>query len=222
MAAPTARFKSADGIPLTADYVAPRKGLPAFILLHGVAAGRGEWEPLVAKLTEKGHGSLSLDFRGHGDSGGPRFDTFTTTKSWLKLERDIGAAIGFLNSKGVARSRIGLVGASIGANLAARAAAIEKGLACVALLSPGLEYRGVGVDEPVLALERPMFAAAAPTDRYALETVEYLKHLQPGATFVRAASGHGAQMLADAEFTTRLLAWMDASCRKPAGTAASP
>lgn len=221
-AAPNATFKSSDGVPLAADYVAPKKGKPVIILLHGVAAARSEWNPLVDKLTKQGIGSLALDFRGHGDSGGPRFDGFKTTESWTKLEVDIRAAVSYVAGKGVPKSRTGLLGASIGANLAARAAAADKGLACVALLSPGLEYRGIGVDDAATRIKRPILVAASASDRYAFETVQYLRNALQGAVHLQATAGHGAQMLADAEFTAKLLTWLAESCRKPARRPASP
>ncbi|MBI4348393.1 MAG: alpha/beta fold hydrolase [Elusimicrobia bacterium] len=209
-------------MPLAAGWVAPKKGRPVVILLHGVAAARSEWNPLIDRLTEAGIGSLALDFRGHGESGGPRFDRFKTTESWLRLEADIRAAVSYVAGKGVPKSRLGLLGASIGANLAARAAAADPGLACVALLSPGLEYRGIGVDEAAVKIKRPILIAASSGDRYAFETVQYLRRALPGAASLQAQAGHGAQMLADGEFTAKLLTWLGESCRKTARTPASP
>lgn len=214
------QFKASDdGVAIAAEFIAPRDGKPTFVLLHGVAAGRGEWAPLAAKLAERGYGSLAVDFRGHGGSGGPSFKAFRTSDAWLMLERDIRGALAYLDGRGIPRQRQGLAGASIGANLAARVAAAEPKLACVALLSPGIQYQGIGFDQAAARILAPLAVAAAPTDRYAYETLQFLRGLLPRATFLPAAKGHGAQMLADGGFTRRLLAWMDEKCvRRPASS----
>lgn len=214
------RFSAADGVPLAADLVKPKAGRPAAVLLHGVAAGRGEWWRLRDALYAQGIGSLALDFRGHGSSGGKRFDQFRTKEDWAGLELDIDAAVKFLADGGVPAGRVSLVGGSLGANLAARAAGRNSRLKCLALLSPGIEYRGIGLEEPLKDRQGPLFVAASPSDRYAWETFQYLHGKVPAATvFDQAAQGHGAQLLDDADFLGRLAAWLSGSC---AGTKATP
>lgn len=221
VAAPV-RFKSLDGVELVADYLAPKKGRPALVLLHGVAAGRGEWSGLAGRLAKKGYGSLAVDFRGHGESGGPGFATFRGAKDWAALEQDVRAAVRFLAGRGVPRARAGLLGASLGANLAARAAAKEGELACVLLLSPGIEYQGVEVEEAALKVSRPLLLAASPGDRYAFETVRYLRPRLPAAAVLQASGGHGAQMLGDETFAGGLLSWVEERCSGNGAVAPSP
>ena len=212
-AAKLVRFKAADGTPLAADYRPPARGRPVLVLLHGVAAGRGEWAPLAEALAKEGYGSLALDFRGHGESGGPGYATFASPEAWAALEGDIRAALRFLASRGVPTRRVGLVGASIGANLAAKAASKEPALPCLALLSPGIEYHGVGIDEDVARFTRPVFFAASPGDRYAFESAAFLRTRVPGgrAAYFQAPEGHGAQMLAHG-LIPPLLEWIKSSC----------
>lgn len=215
-----ARFKTSDGVALVGEYLKPKPGKPTAILLHGVAAGRQEWWRLAAALHEKGIGSLALDFRGHGLSGGPRFETFKTEAHWAALEKDIVAAVRHV---GPAKP-IALVGASLGANLAAKAAAKDARVRCLALLSPGIEYRGVGLEGPLKGYERPLLIAASPPDRYAFETLRFLRgRLPESATVLQASSGHGAQMLEEPEFLERLAGWIATSCsRSPSGRLPKP
>lgn len=224
------RFNAGDGTPLAADFVKPKAGRPAVVLLHGVAAGRGEWWRLRDALHAKGIGSLALDFRGHGSSGGKRFDQFRTKEDWAGLELDIDAAVKFLADSGVSAGRVSLVGGSLGANLAARAGARLARLKCLVLLSPGIEYRGVGLEEPLKERKGPLFVAASPSDGYAWETFRHLHGKVPAATvFDQAPQGHGAQLLDDADFLGRLAAWLSGACAgeakatpKPSPKASSP
>ncbi|MBI4422332.1 MAG: alpha/beta fold hydrolase [Elusimicrobia bacterium] len=206
------RFKAADGTPLVADYVAPKPGKPTLVLLHGVAAWRGEWRRLSAALAERGVGSLALDFRGHGESGGPKNETFRTTEAWVLLERDVEAALRFAGAQGRKPAPAGLVGASMGANLAARVAARQPRVPCLALLSSGIEYRGVGIEDALDRFVRPLWVASSPPDRYAHETAQFLRGLVPKAAFASAPGGHGAQMLEDPALLDRLTAWLEAAC----------
>ena len=36
-------------------------------------------------LAERGWGSLALDARGHGESGGPRYTTFRSPEDWARI-----------------------------------------------------------------------------------------------------------------------------------------
>lgn len=113
-----------------------------FVLLHGLGAGRGEWKRFRSTLSARGYGSLALDARGHGGSGGPGYRTFRSSAAWIRIERDLEAAFAYLGRKNIADERIILIGASIGANLALRASVRRSSSPFVVLLSPGYDYRG--------------------------------------------------------------------------------
>jgi len=189
-------FKSSDGIALSAAYRAPAKGKPVFVLLHGLGAGRGEWADFSELLAERGYGSLALDARGHGRSGGPRFETFRTTEAWEKLELDLEAALAWLRLRKVPASRTVLGGASIGANLALRVAARHPDVRCALLLSPGLAYQGVAIEGALTSFRGTLLLAAAPDDPYAFRTVEWAAERTQGSgsRFLQAATGHGVRM----------------------------
>lgn len=205
--AKTVRFPTADGWTLEADYAAARKGRPVVVLVHGVAAGRGEWEAFASTLQARGYGTLALDLRGHGGSAGKGdFRSFDATGEWPKMTADVEAAERWLGAAGVPRKRVILVGASIGANLCARAYTHAKDLRGLVLLSPGVDYRGATL--PRFDASRAA-AAAAPDDGYAYATVRKAASLLPRLRVLEAKSGHGAQMLADPAFVRRLLAFLD-------------
>ncbi len=173
------------------------------VLAHGVAASKEEWGGLTAKLWGRGFGTLAVDLRGHGGSqSGPRghetFENFDARGEWPRAQQDLVAAAKWLRARGVAPARVGFVGGSVGANLASQAAK-PAGAHWVVLLSPGFDYRGVGLAD-LSGLD--VCVAASAQDPYAFQTATALA---TSATFLQAPHGHGAQMLEDADFTQRLL-----------------
>ncbi|MBI5242312.1 MAG: alpha/beta fold hydrolase [Elusimicrobia bacterium] len=218
------RFISTDGVHIAADYLRPRGGKPVLVMLHGLGAGRREWDPLVAELRKLGYGALQFDARGHGESGGPSYKTFQRPEDWEAIGRDIAAALAFLKSRGFPPERSGLAGASIGANLMLRSAAKEPRIPFVILLSPGMDYQGVRMKADFKRFDRPALLAGAADDAYALRTC---RELAPAARheasrFARAASGHGAQMFSgelNRPFVKELLRWLSERAAAPAAPA---
>ena len=207
-AAAAVSFQTPDGWTIAARYRAPRSGRPVVIMVHGVAAGKDEWDPLAARLQARGIGSLALDLRGHGESaagpgGRSGFADFDASGEWPKAAADIAAASEFLKRQGIAPRRVAYAGASIGANLAALARPRPRFLV---LLSPGADYRGVVLTQPPPGLS--VLVAAAPPDGYAFQTASAYTEAFPAARFLRAKAGHGAQMFADPAFLDALTDWI--------------
>lgn len=204
------RFSTPDGFKLTADFVPPQKGKIAIVFLHGLGAGRGEWRRFASTASDKGFGTLAVDFRGHGESESPSYTTFRTPDAWARLVKDVDGAMRFLEREGIPARRVCLVGASIGANLALKAAAKDGRVACLALLSPGMDYQGVRIEDDVTRFKQPMFLAASRMDPYSFDTLETLRgrvKKGKGAVFAQASQGHGAEML-DSELGSELVAWL--------------
>ncbi len=120
-------------------YWEPPKPLSrAVLLVHMLGRRKEDWISLATRLRQAGYGVLAIDLREQGRTGAP------------ELLADLRAGFDFLRAeKKVDAARIGLVGASIGANAALNLAAQEPLVRLTALLSPGLNYRGV-TTEPAL------------------------------------------------------------------------
>jgi hypothetical protein len=73
------------------------------------------------------------------------------------------------------------------------------------LLSPGGDYRGVGVAD---LTGRKAAVCASPQDAYAFQTAMMLALQSRGPVFLQAKAGHGAQLLDDPEFLAKLLDWI--------------
>lgn len=208
-------FETGDGLRLEADYLPARGGKPVLVLLHGVGASRREWDPFVDRLAKNGFGALQVDARGHGGSGGPRSESFRSEADWRALGADLDAALLWLKAQGVPEEKTAFMGASIGANHALLAAARHPKTPFAVLLSPGLDYRGVRVEEAYRAFERPLFVAAAPNDPYSMGSCRALAAGDGGkpraARFVAGGSGHGAGLLSgevNRPFVEELLRWL--------------
>ena len=96
-------LKSADGTRLKGSYFAAAKPGPGAILYHQSNRTRESWASVAAQLAAAGINVLTVDSRGHGQSGG---------KSDKGRRDDVDAAFQFLISQpGVNREVIGMGGA---------------------------------------------------------------------------------------------------------------
>jgi hypothetical protein len=101
-------FRTADGVPLSAWYVPPRNGT-AVVLLPGAGSSRTAVLGQAAVLAQHGYGTLLVDTRGHGLSGGLAMDF-----GWWG-GRDITAAVSYLTRQpGVQPGKVAVLGLSMG------------------------------------------------------------------------------------------------------------
>lgn len=123
------------------------------ILIHMMPATKESWEYFAGRLVESGYSSIAFDLRGHGESeGGPDgYKRFSDADHQAGI-RDVESAWEFLKSKGATPENTCLVGASIGANLALQFLSENPEFKKAALLSAGLDYRGIKTLELVKKL----------------------------------------------------------------------
>ena len=183
---------TSDGVSIKGTYYRPAAtDAPGVVLLHMLGRKRGDWDAFARQLQDAGYSVLAIDLRGHGESGGKR--------EWGKMTMDAAAATDFLRARPeVDPERIVIIGASIGANIAINYGAEDPDVVGVALLSPGLDYRGVKTAEAVKAYgDRPLFIAASSEDKYAAESSRTLDGLAQGPhqLLILKNQGHGTQML---------------------------
>jgi pimeloyl-ACP methyl ester carboxylesterase len=109
---PTSRFVEVNGLRLhLLDW--GHRGAPALLLLHGGTAHAHWWDWFAPAMSERFH-VLALDLRGHGDSAWARPPAY-------EIE-DYVADVAALGD-GLGRSRIVVIGHSLGGTIAAAAAA---------------------------------------------------------------------------------------------------
>jgi uncharacterized protein len=129
-------FRTGDGVTLHGWYV-PGRRAAAVALAHGSHGSREAVEAHLRLLARLGYGVLSFDARGHGESGGE-----PNALGWLG-DRDVDAAVRFLRGRaGVDASRVGVVGVSMGAEEALRAASISRGVRAIVADGAGASTTG--------------------------------------------------------------------------------
>lgn len=166
-----------DGTKLRATFFAAGKPGPGVILLHMCNTTRKSWEPVAVGLSQKGINALTIDNRGFGESGGPRFD-ISSPEIMKELNEkwpsDFDAAYQFLITQpGVDKSRIAAGGGSCGVENAMKLAERHPYITALVLLAGGTDLAGINfiADHP----ERPIFTAAAADDEYNPATLELMR-----------------------------------------------
>ena len=200
-------LRAADGTPLAgALYEPAHRPARAVVLLHMLTRSRRDWDPTAERLRHAGFVVLSLDFRGHGDSSGS-----TGSGRLDVLVQDVQAAVAYVKSRpGVIGDRIGLAGASLGASLAAIAAASDPSVQSLALLSPALDYRGLRCEAAMRKYgQRSALLVAATGDPYAVRSVKQLATAGPNRhVLMTDVNGHGTVLLSrDPPLVDHLVDW---------------
>ena len=126
------------------------------------------------------------------------------------LQRDVQAAVAFLKSRNdVMTGRIGVAGASLGANLAVLVAAADPSIRSLALLSPTGDYRGLRIEAALRKVNRPVLPVAGSDDAYALRSAVSLAATGSGReTLTLPAAGHGTDdVVRQPDLEGRLVDW---------------
>jgi len=173
---------TSDGFTVAAYFYASKaKNAPGVILLHQRGADKDSWKDLAPKLVEEGFAAIAIDLRGHGETVDPqgRRPSLGSLKEadYAKMALDVAAAHDYLDKQpNVNGNRIGIVGASIGANLGIIYAAGDRRVRTVVALSPGLNYFGL---KPLDYLDgydaRALYLIASKGDEYSDSSCETIK-----------------------------------------------
>jgi dienelactone hydrolase len=191
-------FRSEDGATLSAAYYEPsRRPAPGIVLLHMARRSHADWDAAASQLADAGFAVVALDYR--SDELGA-------------YAIDVRAAKAFLRERSeVMPGSIGLAGASISANLAVLDAADDPGVMSIALLSPGLDYKGLRTEAAMKKYgARPALLAGSTKDPYAARSIRHLTTIGPGLREVRLtdAVAHGTVLLSrDPDLIPALVDW---------------
>jgi len=192
-------FRAEDGAILTGAYYEPSQGpAPGIVLLHMLRRSHADWDAVASELSDAGFAVVALDYRGGDELGAYALDV-RAAKAFLRERSD------------VIPGRIGLAGASVGANLAVLDAASDPGVRSIALLSPGIDYKGLRTEAAMKKFgARPALLAGSTKDPYAARTIRHLTTIGPGVREVRFtdAVAHGTVLLSrDPELIPALVDW---------------
>jgi dienelactone hydrolase len=168
-----------DGTKLRATFFAAAKPGPGVLLLHMCNTTRKSWEPVAVGLSEAGINALTIDNRGFGESGGPRFEGGSPQvlkELGEKWPADFDAAYKFLLAQpGVDKGRIAAGGGSCGVDNAIKLAERHPDIEALVLLAGSTDIAGFNfiAHKP----ELPIFTAAAADDEYNSSTLQLMRWL---------------------------------------------
>ena len=204
----TVTMRTEDGVTLFGSFFAPGKPGPGVILLHMQTRSREDWNALGSRLADSGFAALAIDLRGHGASDPPP----AGAQDPARMQLDVKAARGWLAARADVRpGSIGIVGASIGANLAILYAAGDPSVRSLALLSAGLDYRGLKTEAAMGRIgKRAALLVASDGDAYAASSARKLSQVEGGTRELQmlGGSGHGTAMLTrQPELIAALVDW---------------
>ena len=203
-------LRTDDGTTLAATWYEPSsRPAPAVILVHMLHRSKRDWDALGHRLAGEGIGALAIDLRGHGESQRYAMPDGAAETGYAPLALDVKAGRRFLASRSdVQQTRIGIVGASLGASVAAHAASADATFASIALLSPSLDYRGLRIEQALKKVAgRPVLLVAGSDDPYAARSVRELRKAGGGIreVLLLEQAGHGTTMLVRDENLARTL-----------------
>ena len=214
-------FETTDGFEISGDIEFPEyssRPRPAVIFIHQGGSDKTEWmqTDLYKCVVDKGMVAFSYDVRGHGQSEG-RFnrELFDDPD---RAPKDLKAALHFLASQdNIDTNRIGIVGSSIGANLAMVGVShpefnVQTAVAISGKTSAWLNLAGTA--EP---LEQPKSVyLIAGEDEQGGKRGEWAKEMYDMASdpkkleIVSGSGAHGTKLFKDApKLQTRICKWLE-------------
>jgi dienelactone hydrolase len=204
-------FTARDGAQVSGVLHVPEKTpAPGVVLLPMLGRTHRDWDQAAARFVEAGFAVLAVDFRHTAPADPDAADSVRSPHAALVLDAE--AARAYLAARPeVNPARIGMAGASLGANVAVLAAANDSSVRSLALLSVSLDYRGLKLEQALKTFaSRPALLVASSEDPFALRSARQAVTMGDGARELRVLSGagHGAVMLArDPDLATALVDW---------------
>lgn len=180
---------TSDNVNIASTFYPGSDNSKGVILLHMLSRDRKDWDVFAKKLSDAGFSVIAIDLRGHGDSD-YSFKMFSPDE-FNDMTKDVSAAFTYLGNKGI--TRVAVVGASIGANVALKYLALNDQVRTGILLSPGLDYRGVSIEN--INVNQPVLIVAAEDDAYSLKSSEQIAAGFNGELRTYEKAGHGTNML---------------------------
>jgi dienelactone hydrolase len=215
-----------DGTKLKATYYSAGKPGPGVLLFHQCNRDRTMWRDVAAKLAAEGLNVLTMDFRGFGESGGPRANEVPQQEAQRIVTElwpgDVDAAYKYLTSQsGVKKDLIGAGGASCGVNQSVQLARRHPEVKSLVLLSGGTTPDGRTFLKT--AKDVPLFGSGSDDDNGVVEIMEWMLATSPnqGNKFQRyATGGHGVEMFAPhPELIDMIAKWYEQTLLKTPGRA---
>ncbi len=212
-------YHAEDGLRIVADFYAPLEGepAPAVLLLHQFNGSRAQWAELVPDILQWGYAVLAPDLHGFGEStvilrDGSEEDYELTDLDDMLL--DVAAAIEYLKTRSeVDAEAIGVVGASVGGNLAYVASGAFPEVKSAVSMSPNASPSGdalLGRDVPGFSPHSVLFMS----DEAEASDAQALADNVADPVDIRIYEGktaHGVQLLDSPQAVQDIQDWLAAN-----------
>lgn len=202
----TVSFRAVDGRTISGLLMeAGSRPAPAVVLVPMLGRPKDDWQAVAQRLADANITALAIDL--------PGMNLPADSAALVGWHQDIRDAVGYLagGPADVRADAIGVAGASLGANLAAVAAAADPTIRSIALVSPSLDYRGVRIETALRQYGgRAALLVASLQDPYAARSVRELAQDPPGPRQMRWSGvlGHGTVLLSrDPDLVRGLVEW---------------
>jgi len=212
------QFQTEDGWTIHGTFYKGDPSKPLLILVHGLNEDRNAYGSFVPELRAKGYNILAFDSRGHGQSvvykGTTKRWTAFTDLDFKDMVNDIYSAKAWAMSSYATAPKVGIIGASIGANEALTyfcQTDAQDDIALV-LLAPGENYRGYYSAPAISALNAQgatahiFFGAAEDDQGGSAAAARSLNASYNGPKQLEIMSGgrHGTQLLTDPPYRVKI------------------
>lgn len=158
-----------DGWTLAGRYLAAQPEHRTVVLLHDLGKSKEAFSTFEQALAQAGFGYLAIDLRGFGQSTGiaqaSSFAREGVDNPFNKMTRDVDSAIEFLRKQGVTEDQICILGAGLGANVAAKSTTFWPNISAVALISPSANVRDVLAIAAMRLYKNNVLIAAGAADK---------------------------------------------------------
>jgi len=194
-------FTTKDGITIVGNYYQNKDAKFAGILIHQRPLTKESFDNFAKFLTKEGYSVLAIDLRGHGESvnsvkGKLDYEKFQEEEEKMSIN-DLTSASLFLEKNGYPKNKQFLVGSSIGANLSFQFLSENQDVKAAVLFSPGLNYRGVILENfKKDFLGDKILTIASKDDPSSYLALTKIKEWYPSSTvFEFQTGGHGIGLL---------------------------
>ena len=204
------KFTTDDGWTIAGTFYKGHKN-DTILLLHMLGRDRRDLDRLAKEINLRGYPVLTIDLRGHGEStqfsNTQRKYSAFTQDDFRSMPKDVEAAKSFIQEQNKTMSAI--VGASIGANTALNYAATDKSIKTVVLISPGLDYRGLGIMEAAKIYDGSALTIASKEDVYSADSSKKINDALTGKKDLNILTGgaHGTDILST-EINNEVVSWI--------------
>lgn len=205
LAATDIKLTTSDGKALHAVSQVSAGAKRGVVFVHQEGRTAEDWRFLIDRVGKSQLTAVAPDLRGHGGSAATLTDA-----DYPKMIEDVRASAAWLRKQGV--TEVTCVGASLGANLCAQAAASDPAMVNLVLLSAGMNIKGVTAGDAVQRYgDRPVLIVASNDDPQSKAAANVLNNAATGQKQLELlpGSGRGTRMLNDnAGLEGLILSWI--------------